>query len=76
MKQIERIFIIGQPGAGKGLLAKTLAEHLGWRFVDADFGLELTIGRTLGSILGPQGQSAFADCQFEILNSLCTCVFH
>jgi len=33
MSQIKRIFIVGHPGAGKALLAKALAEKLGWRSI-------------------------------------------
>lgn len=70
MSQYKRIFIIGHPGAGKALLAKTVAEKLGWQFIDADLGLEFHIGRSLDEILGEQGQEAFYDCQSEILTSL------
>lgn len=71
MKQAQRIFIVGHHGAGKGLLAKTVAQSLGWQFVDADLGLESHIGRHVYEILGEQGQIAFYDCQFDILTSLC-----
>ena len=67
MVSYNRIFIIGHPGAGKALLAKTLAEKLGWQFVDDDLGLEIRIGRTLPDIIGKQGENAFHDCEFEIL---------
>jgi shikimate kinase len=72
MKQAQRIFIVGHNGAGKGLLAKTVAQSLGWQFVDADLGLESRIGRQVHEILGEQGQIAFYDCQFDILTLLCT----
>lgn len=61
-----RIFIIGHPGAGKALLAKTLAEKLGWKFIDADLGLEFRIGRTVKEIL-ERGEDKFYLCQAEIL---------
>ena len=51
MKQVQRIFIVGHHGAGKGLLAKTVAQSLGWRFVDADLGLESHVGRHVNEIL-------------------------
>lgn len=70
MNQHKSIFIIGHPGAGKGLLAKTLAEKLGWKFVDADFGLEFNIGRNLVDIVGKQGADKFHDCESEILTTL------
>lgn len=63
----KRIFIVGHPGAGKALLAKTLAEKLGWKFIDADSGLEFHVGRSLKEILGKQGEEAFYHCQSEIL---------
>lgn len=63
----KRIFIVGHPGAGKALVAKTLAEKLGWKFIDSDLGLEFHIGRTLKEIIGDQGEEAFYHCQSEIL---------
>lgn len=70
MIQIKRIFIIGHPGAGKALLAKTVAENLGWQFIDADFGLEIRLGRTLAEIVGEQGVESFYACQSELLQRL------
>jgi len=70
MNECKRIFIIGHPGTGKGLIAKMVAEKLGWQFVDADFGLELHIGRTLSNIISKTGENAFHDCEFEVLTTL------
>jgi shikimate kinase len=70
MKHYKRVFIVGHPGAGKALLAKTLAEKLGWQFMDADFGLEFRIGRQLNDILGIEGQEMFFECQSLILSKL------
>lgn len=70
MSQHKRIFIIGHPGAGKGLLAKILAEKLGWSFVDMDFGLEFLIGRSLEEILGKEGESAFHRTECNIFSVL------
>ncbi|HAT1867324.1 TPA: shikimate kinase [Legionella pneumophila] len=72
MKQPQRIFIVGHHGAGKGLLAKSVAQSLGWQFVDADLGLEPHVGRHLSEILGGPGSDAFYGCQFDILTFLCT----
>jgi shikimate kinase len=72
MNQPQRIFIIGHHGAGKGLLAKSVAQSLGWQFVDADLGLESHVGRHLSEILGSPGSDVFYECQFDILKSLCT----
>lgn len=67
MSSYKRIFIIGHPGAGKAMLAKTLAEKLGWQFIDIDLGLEFRVGRILPEIIGKQGEKAFHDCESEIL---------
>lgn len=68
MKQFTRIFIIGHPGAGKAVLGKALAETLGWKFIDADTGLESQIGRPLTDILGKQGVKSFYHCMADILS--------
>lgn len=67
MSQCERIFIIGHPGTGKMLFARTLAEKLNWQLIDADFGLEIAIGRSVLDILGKEGAKHFYQCQSEIL---------
>ncbi len=69
MPQQKRIFIVGHSGAGKGVLAQALAKKLGWKFIDADFGLVPSVGRTLTEILGSQGEEAFQHCLFEILDN-------
>lgn len=65
----KRVFIIGQPGAGKALLAKNVAEKLGWKFINADIELEYRVGRLLNDILG-DGEINFHQTQNEILSSL------
>lgn len=72
MNEPQRIFIVGHHGAGKGLLAKSVAQSLGWQFVDADLGLESHVGRHMSEILGGPGSDAFYECQFDILTSLST----
>lgn len=70
MNAYKRIFLIGHPGAGKALVAKSLAEKLGWKFIDADLGLESRIGATTHDILG-QGEGDFHQCQYKILTEIC-----
>ncbi len=65
-----RIFIVGHPGAGKALLAKTIAERLGWNYVDADTGLEYLSGLPIDEILGDQATNHFLNCQKNILATL------
>lgn len=68
MSKVKRIFIIGNSGAGKGVLAQGVAEALGWKFIDADYSLAPSIGRTTKEILGEEGESKFQECLTEILS--------
>lgn len=70
MNHYKRIFVTGHPGAGKALFAKELANKLGWKFIDADIGLEYRIGQLLPSILGSEGVKHFHACQNKILRLL------
>lgn len=36
MSKHKRIFIAGQSGAGKGVVAQEVAKQLGWKFINAD----------------------------------------
>lgn len=63
----KRIFIVGHSGAGKGVLAKALAEKLDWKHQDADFALSPTIGLPMNEILGDEGELSFYDCLAEIV---------
>lgn len=67
MSQHKRIFIIGHSGAGKGVFAQALAEKLGWKYIDADFALAPSIGRTMSEVIGNKGEEAFHHCLTEIL---------
>lgn len=67
MNSYKRIFIIGHHGAGKALVAKAVAEKLGWQFIDADFGLEARIGRIQSEIIGDDLESPFYHCESAIL---------
>jgi len=63
MDKPKRIFIVGHMGAGKSLRGKALAKKLGWRYIDANPGLERYIGRNLNEIVGKQGEEAFHQCE-------------
>jgi len=70
MNSCKRIFLIGQPGAGKALVAKSLAQQLGWEYIDADLCLESRIGVSIDDILG-KGTKDFMQCQYQILADIC-----
>ena len=68
MPQHKRIFIVGHSGAGKGVLAQAVAKKLGWQYLDADFALAPSIGRSLTKIIGKHGEESFLQCLSEILS--------
>lgn len=70
MSTLERIFIVGHPGAGKGLFAQSIAKVLGWKFVNADLELEHKVGRKLQDIIGDAGSLAYHKSQGEIIKHL------
>lgn len=70
MNQINQIVIVGQPGAGKGLLARSIAEALNWRFIDADLQIERRVGLSLVDVIGYDGLAAYYDTQADILRQL------
>lgn len=70
MQHFNRILIMGHPGAGKALLGKSVAEKLGWTFINADFELEYKIGETIDEILGTKGALNFKHKYQEILSKL------
>jgi shikimate kinase len=63
----KRIFIVGHSGAGKGVLAKALAEKLSWKHLDADFALGPSIGWPMNEVLGDEGELSFYKCLGEVL---------
>lgn len=67
MTQPKRIFVVGHTGAGKSRLAETLAQKLGWQYIDANPGIERYIGRNLNEIFGKEGEAAFHECEAEII---------
>lgn len=70
MNSSTRIFIIRHPGAGKALLAKTIAENLRWNYIDADSGLEYFFGLPISEVLREQGTKNFLNSQRNILTAL------
>ncbi|KTD63471.1 shikimate kinase [Legionella shakespearei] len=70
MKELKRIFVVGHPAAGKAYFSKHLAERLGYKFVDADMGLEHRIGLTISEILGQAGLKQYEHTQEVIFDSL------
>ena len=54
VNQYKRIFLVGHHGAGKAIVAQALASKLGWKFVDADLGLESKLGQHVVDLAGKE----------------------
>lgn len=70
MNTVNRIFVVGHPGVGKGLFAQSIAKAIGWDYVDADLGIEHRDGLSLDRILGDGGKVNFGKVQCHMIHSL------
>ena len=65
------IFLIGYRGSGKSLIARVLAERLGWQWLDADSVLESRHGKSIREIFAEEGEAGFRDKEAALLDELC-----
>lgn len=64
------IFLYGPPGSGKSSVGKALADNLRLPFVDLDYEIEKSVGRTISQIMHEQGESAFRDLESAVLQNV------
>ena len=53
MKQV--IYMIGMMGAGKTTVGRTLAQRIGWDFIDMDREIEREQGKRISEIFSSEG---------------------
>jgi len=68
MSKAKRLFLVGQSGAGKGVLGDAIAKKLNWDCVNMDYAMEPAIGRSMDDILGVQGKKQFSSTLTEMLS--------
>ena len=66
---VERIVLTGFMGSGKTTVGRSLAQRLGWRFVDLDNVIEQRGGRAVSRIFAESGEAAFRAMETEVLAS-------
>ncbi len=67
---MERIFLIGPPGAGKTACGQALAEKLGCQFFDTDQLIEQAESRKLSHIFSTDGEAHFRLLESRLLDEL------
>lgn len=67
---MKNIVLIGMPGTGKSVVGRTLAERLGYAFLDADDVIVETAGKSLPEILRTDGLEAFLELEGRVGETL------
>ncbi len=66
----ERVFFVGMPAAGKSLVAKRLAQRIGYHFIDLDSLIEQQAGEKITNIFKKHGEDQFRLLEQKTLRSL------
>ena len=66
---IDRIMLTGFMGSGKSTIGRSLAQRLGWRFIDLDSLIEERDGRPVPRIFAESGEAAFRVMETDALAS-------
>ncbi len=67
---VERLFLVGMMGAGKSVVGSSVAQRLGWSFVDTDQEVRRNTGQSVPEIFASGGEERFRK---EESRALLTC---
>jgi len=67
----ERIFLVGYRGTGKSTVARLLAHHLRWSWLDADDVIEKKAGMSIRQLFEVEGEAGFRRRESAVLEELC-----
>ena len=65
------IVLIGYRGTGKTTVARALAAHLQYDWVDTDDLVEQSMGKTITEIFSQLGESTFREQEVTVVDDLC-----
>lgn len=63
LKRTPGLYLVGFMASGKSTVGKTLAEEIGWSFVDIDAEIEQQNGITIAEMFRTQGESFFREVE-------------
>ncbi len=69
---MENISLIGMPGSGKSTLGNTLADALGYYFIDTDTVIMDTYEKPLMQLIEDRGVSGFIELEGNVIRSIYT----
>jgi shikimate kinase len=67
---VERIVLVGLPGAGKTTIGSLLAQELGWQFIDFDTAIAEELGLRVTQIFEQLGENTFRDLESGLTERL------
>ena len=71
-RRANRGLLIGMMGVGKSTVGRTVAERLGWPYVDSDEWVERHTGKTVPEIFAADGEPAFRAQETAVLEAAAT----
>ena len=69
---MNNIIITGFSGTGKSSVGKTIAQRLGWEFVDTDQEIAQRAGKPIVRIFEEEGEESFRRLEREVVQEACT----
>ena len=72
LKRTPGLYLVGFMGCGKTTIGTSLADELGWCFVDIDSDIERREQKTIADIFSERGEAAFRDLEAEVIRQRVT----
>ncbi len=64
------IFLIGLMGAGKTTVGRTLAQRVGYQFIDSDHEIEREQGCSIAALFSRVGEAGFREIEARVIDAL------
>lgn len=67
LKRTPGLYLVGFMASGKTTVGRSLADELGWSFIDIDKEIEAREGKTISQIFLESGENRFRDLETEMI---------